>query len=498
MLHRPITSLALLFLAIISNFACVTISTAPKIAQPDQIELKPCQFSNHKSALLCGKYTVYENRTAMSGRMISLNVLVAPANTNTPQPDPIFFLAGGPGQGQARMASAGEDRLMRSLRRERDLVFVDQRGTGDSHSLQCNLSAQRNAAQSYFAELFLPELVPACRDILAEKADLRYYTTPLAVDDLDDIRAALQYEKINLYGVSYGTVTALEYLRRYPQRIRSLTLTGVSTPAAKLPLQFAQGTERAMMRLLHDCSADPGCNAAYGNFRKDFDAVLAKLAGGPVVFDYHNPRSKVAEPVSLSRNVFIEQLRLMLYNHESMRLTPLMIHSAARGDWSVFASIKSQSSRNTAFTATAGVYFTITCSESVPYITEAEIALHTAGTILGDYQTRRHQRVCEQWPRAEVPDNYFEPVKSMLPVLMLSGDIDPTTPMELASEAARHLVNGRQIILRNTAHGYGSDCAQSLIIEFIAQGSAKELDASCAARLRRPPFLTELPARYSR
>lgn len=498
MLRRPIIFPGLLILTIISNLSCVTGLSAPQIDQRSRIDLKPCEFPNHKSELRCGKYAVYENRAAMSGRMISLNVMVAPANSKSPLSDPIFFLAGGPGQGQARMANAGEDEIMRALRRERDLVFVDQRGTGDSHSLQCNLSAKRNDSQSYFTELFLPEHVRACQEMLAEKADLQYYATPIAVDDLDEVRAALRYEKINLYGVSYGTVTALEYLRRYPARVRSLTLAGVSTPAAKLPLQFAQGTERAMMRLLHDCSADPGCNAAYGELRKDFDAVLAQLNGGLVVFNFDNPRTKASEPVTLSLNVFVEHLRLMLYNHGSMRLIPLMINSAAQGDWSVFAKIRSQPSGSTAFTATAGVYFTITCSESVPYITETEIALHTAGTILGDYRTRRHQQACKEWPRAGLPDDYFEPVRSTLPVLMLSGDIDPATPMELGMEVVKHLVNGRQIILRNTPHSYGSDCAQNLIVEFIAQRSAKALDASCAARLRRPPFLTELPARYNR
>ena len=193
MLHRPIISIQLLLLAILFNLSCVTVPLpAPRVEQTRRINLIPCQFPNHKSELLCGKYGVYENRAAMSGRMITLNILVAPASSNSPRPDPIFFLAGGPGQGQARIASVTEDALVRALRRDRDLVFVDQRGTGDSHSLQCSLNTQRNDGQSYFAELFLPEQVRACQKLLAEKADLRYYTTPLAVDDLDEIRAALQ------------------------------------------------------------------------------------------------------------------------------------------------------------------------------------------------------------------------------------------------------------------------------------------------------------------
>jgi pimeloyl-ACP methyl ester carboxylesterase len=253
-----------------------------------------------------------------------------------------------------------------------------------------------------------------------------------------------------------------------------------------------------MTRLLRDCDADPGCNAAYGNFRKEFAAVLTKLDAGPVLFDFYNPRSKATEPVSLSRNVFVEQLRLMLYNHESMRLIPLMVHSAAQGNWSVFAKIKSQPRGNTAFAATTGVYFTITCSESVPYITETEITHHNAETILGEYRVRRHQQACKEWPRAALSHSYFEPIKSPLPVLILSGDIDPSTPMELAEEVSKFLPNARQIILRNTPHSYGSDCAQNLITEFISHGSAKELDATCATRLRRPPFLTGLPTRYNR
>jgi pimeloyl-ACP methyl ester carboxylesterase len=281
MLDRPIIYLGLLFLALVANLSCAVHSSTRQTVRQGQIDLKPCRFPNHKSDLLCGKYAVHENRAAMSGRMISLNVVVAPAYAIAPQPDPVFFLAGGPGQGQARIASAGENALMRELRRDRDLVFIDQRGTGESNSLDCSLSP-RNTVQDYFAELFIPEPIARCRRTLSEKAELQFYTTPIAVEDLAQLRSALGYEKINIYGESYGTLAALEYLRRYPQDVRTLALAGVSTPAAKLPLQFAQGTERAMKRLLQDCSADPACAAVFPNLANEFAKVLAKLAGGAV------------------------------------------------------------------------------------------------------------------------------------------------------------------------------------------------------------------------
>jgi pimeloyl-ACP methyl ester carboxylesterase len=496
-MHRsPIISRGMFILALFANLSCVAVSPAPQIERHSQIELKPCRFPNHKSELLCGKYAVYENRTAMSGRMILLNVVVAPAYTKAPQPDPVFFLAGGPGQGQARIASAGEDALMRELRRDRDIIFIDQRGTGNSNSLDCSLNP-KNAVQNYFIELFIPERVARCQRTLGEKAELQFYTTAIAVEDLAQVRAALGYEKINLYGVSYGTLVAFEYLRRYPQSIRALALAGVSTAAAKLPLQFAQGTERAMKRLLQDCSADPACAAAYPNLTNEFATVLAKLDDGAVTFEFQDQTRNDSEVVRLSRSVFVEQLRLMLYNHVSARLIPLMIHAAAHGDWTVFAKIRARSSGNSAFAASTGVYFTVTCSESVPFITENAIVKYTNGTIVDDYRVRRHQRACQEWPRAPVLADFLEPVKSATPVLMLSGEIDPATPFEFAQAALTDLPNGRHIILRNTAHSFASECARELIVKFIAEGSAKDLDESCAAHLRRPPFLTELPAPYS-
>jgi pimeloyl-ACP methyl ester carboxylesterase len=318
------------------------------------------------------------------------------------------------------------------------------------------------------------------------------------MDDMEDIRRAMGYDKINLYAVSYGTVGALDYIRRYRDRVRSAVLAGVTTPAAKLPLQFAQGAQRAMEKLIADCDMDETCRSAFPRLKDDFAAVLTAFTNGPVRFELTPPQSRSKQPVTLSRGVFTERLRLMLNDHSSARLLPLLIHRAAHGDWQPFGNVAVRPAVVSAYTLALGTYLTITCSESVSFISPGELADRTAGTFLGDYRVQRHRSACMGWPRDDIPGDYFLPVKSDVHVLMLSGDLDPATPMEFGKAAMARLTNGRQVLLRNTPHSYTSACARGLVVEFIAKGSAGNLDATCAERIRRPRFLTELPERYQR
>jgi pimeloyl-ACP methyl ester carboxylesterase len=463
-----------------------------------QIDLRSCRFPNHSTELLCGKYEVHENRLAKSGRTITLNVLIAPALTPNPAPDPVFFLAGGPGQGAARIARAGEDRLMRELRRERDLVFIDQRGTGDSNRLGCAVAGDAARLQNYFRDVFEAQTVIACRQRFEGSYDLKFYTTPIAMDDMEDVRRALGYEKINLYAASYGTVGALEYLRRHSDRVRAAVLAGVITPSAKLPLQFAKGAQQAMDRLIADCDADENCRATFPHLRNDFSTVLEVFAKGPVRFELTPPQSRTTQMVMLSRGVFTERLRLMLNDHSSAALLPLLIHRAAQGDWGPFGNVAVRPSNSPAYTLALGTYLTTTCSESLAFVDPLELAERTAGTFLGDYRVQRHLSACAEWPRGDIPETFLQTVESEVPVLMLSGDIDPATPTEFGQAAARHLKNSLQIILRNTPHSYTLACARELTVAFISNGISERLDAACAQNIRRPAFLTELPERYQR
>jgi pimeloyl-ACP methyl ester carboxylesterase len=463
-----------------------------------RIELKPCYFAAFDGKVLCGTYAVFEDRTAQSGRRLVLRLVVLPALDPSAAPDPVFFLSGGPGQGAAKVASAGEDRLMSLLRRKRDLVFVDNRGTGESHPLHCNFSSSTAAPQNYFDELFPPNRVRSCRATLESGADLRHYTTFLAMADLDDIRAGLGYEKINLYGVSYGTLAALEYLRQFPDRVRSLALAGVAIPRAKLPLHFPDGAQGAMDALLRDCSADELCRAAFPELAQDLAQVLSALSEQPATFRVPYRNGRETHGVTMSRGVFTEHLRKMLYSASSASLVPLLIDRAAGGDWTSFGRVVLGTPASAPNALALGAYLSVTCSESVPFINDDEIAMGSDTTFVGRYRITVHRQACVEWPQARVPRTFFDPVRSSVPVLMLSGELDPATPPDFAAEAARTLPKSHRVILRKTAHAYSSSCVASLVGEFIATGSAVNLSTSCANHIERPPFIRELPARYLR
>ncbi len=497
--HDGFSPLVVLAIVLAVASSCATVTHSPVTEKrPTTIELTSCTISKHKETALCGKHQVYENRAAQTGRRIGLNIVVLPARSSAAKADPVFYLAGGPGQAAARIASAGEDAIMRELRRERDLVFVDMRGTGDSNGLQCDFPIDRTEVQNFFLELFDPVRVQTCREKLAPTADLRYYTTPLGIEDLEEIRSALGYDKVNLYGISHGSLAALEYVRRYSDHVRSAVLAGVAAPPAKLPLQFALAAQQAMTRLFHDCAADVVCASAYPNLAASFGRILDGFKPGTVNFAVAHPESKAIQTVALSHGVFARQVVSLLYSHRTASLLPLIIDSAAKGDWSPYVRILTRSAAAPEFGVFLGAYFSATCAESIPFIDESELERATAGTFLGDYRTRRHQQACAYWPRGAIDPDYHTPVRAAAPVLMLSGDIDPATPAEFGAQALKSLPNGRQVILRSTPHSYASPCARDQIVAFITNGSAKELDANCAARLRRPPFATELPARYNR
>ena len=216
--------------------------------------------------------------------------------------------------------------------------------------------------------------------------------------------------------------------------------------------------------------------------------MLALFDQGPVTFELSNPASKAKQSVRMSRAVFGERLRLMLYSLGSTARVPLVIHRAARGDWAPFAA----SSPSGAIPAVSGMYLTITCSENAARITEEDIVRESRDTFLGEDRTRRHLRACQEWPRAEIPQGYYEPVVSETPVLILSGELDGVTPPSLAAAAARTLPQSRQILMRNEAHGYWNDCTQNLMAQFVTKASARDLDVSCVQKLRRPPFVTEI------
>ena len=452
-------------------------------------KLKPCRLAGIDEELFCGKLTVFEDREARTGRTIDLNVVVLPALDQKEKAEPLFDLAGGPGASSTDRADfyAGPGK---DYRRRHDVVCVDQRGTGKSN----RLAIPREKTPSYYlSEMFPIDYVKEMRHALEQRADLTKYTTSIAMDDLDDMRTWLGYDRINLFGASYGTQAALVYMRRHPEHLRGVILLGVAPTDLKMPLHHSEAAARAMDLLLGECEEDARCNAAFPQIRDDWKNVLAQLEQQPARVEYSPPGNATPMTVEIQRDVFGEKIRTWMYGRDKAARIPLIVHHAAGGDFAPFLQQAIQPSIPD-FVAD-GAYLSVTCAEDVPFINEEEAAKLTAGNPFGNYRVFQQTRACAMWPRGEIPTDFLQPVHSNAPVLIFSGNIDPVTPPKYGEEVAKYLPNSRHVIVPEAGHGMDGlsdqECVDRLIIEFMDNGSAKDLDTSCVERMAPPPFVTK-------
>lgn len=477
------------FMILLGLFATLQTSSAARQNSPT-ITLRPCEANGIPGPAKCGTFEVYENRVTRRGRKITLNILVLPATGEKREPDPLFYFAGGPGSGASEDAP-GIAQAFGKIREHRDLVFVDQRGTGQSHPLECPLF-DPNDQQSYLGYFFPLEDVRKCRAELETKADLTLYTTSIAMDDIDDVRAALGYDKINLFGGSYGTRAAMVYLRQHPKHVRAVMLQGVSPTNHYLPGDYPKQTERALQGVLAECAADEACNKAFPDLKNEAKAVLERLIKGPVEVEIQRPNSAGPVKLSLSRNLAAEAIRYMLYNPGAASRVPLVLHLAAEGNFAPLTQAALNYRKMLVGTGSNGMYLTVTCAEDIPWINPAEAERLAQNTFLGDYRLRQQREACALWPRATIDSEYGKPVRSDVPVLILTGEWDPVTPPSNGDYVSRTLPNSLHVVIPHGAHGLGglqgTECIERLSTEFVARGTTRGLDTSCVKNIRRRGF----------
>jgi pimeloyl-ACP methyl ester carboxylesterase len=480
---------ALLVAGIVLGSACAgNQPPSTPTGEPAALTLAECALPDLEERALCGGLEVFEHRGAGAGRRIRLRVAVLPALGPTPRPDPVFVLVGGPGQSAVDNA-ASYARLLAPLRDERDLVFADQRGTGGSNPLPCDLYADEPSGT---LGDFLPiDAVRKCRDLLVHDADLRFYSSSLAAEDLDDVRAALGYERINLEAASYGTRVALLYLSAHSDRVRTAVLRSVSPPWVKQPLHFAEDAQAAFDSLAAACGTDPSCRAAFPDFEDELASVLARLDVGGV--DVERPSADGAPPrtIQLTRGAFAEKVRIMLYAPELSSLLPLLVHLAAEGDFGPFAELAEEIGQQIARVGANGMYLSVTCAEDVARITPEEAANPWPGTFLGDWRVRQQRAACAIWPLADLPADFADPVRSDVPVLLFSSTTDPITPPRWAVEVAERLGNARHVRVPNASHSPANECVMAIERDFFLAGSHEGLDLACLEDIRRPPFIVQ-------
>ena len=452
-------------------------------------KLKPCQLPGINEELFCGKLTVFENRETRAGRTIDLNIVVLPAFDQKTKAEPLFDLAGGPGASSTEAAGfyAGSGKV---YRRRHDVVCVDQRGTGKSN----RLSIFRPKTPSYYlSEMFPVDYVREMRQALEQRADLTKYTTSIAMDDLDDVRAWLGYDRINLFGTSYGTRAALIYMRQHPEHLRSAILLGVAPTDLEMPLHHAESGARAMDLLLSECEQDTRCHAAFPQIRDDWKYALAQLEEQPARVEYSPPGKSAPTTVEIQRGVFGEKIRSWMYDRDKAARIPLIVHHAAAGDFAPF--LQQAIAPSIPDFVADGMYLSVTCAEDVPFIDREEAMKLTVDNPFGNYRVFQQTRACGMWPRGEVPADFLEPVRSNAPVLIFSGNMDPVTPPNYGEEVAGHLPNSRHVIIPEAGHGVDGlmdpGCVDRIAIEFLDKGDAKNLDVSCVQRMTAPPFATK-------
>jgi pimeloyl-ACP methyl ester carboxylesterase len=437
--------------------------------------LVPCKFAD--TLVSCGTLAVPEDRNEPGGRRISLNIVVVPA-TGDPTLPPLYSLDGGPGiaatDSISFWATAGSIH-----RRSRDIVLVDQRGTGRSAPLGCKVNFY-----DPLESVLEPAAVRRCRERLSATADLSAYSTATAVEDVEAVRAALRHDRIDLIGLSYGTRVAQEYLRAHRDRVRAVVLLGTLSPKEKLPL-FSIGAQAVLDRLIGECTGDPVCHQAIPDPAADIAMLRRKFGAGRVTAAFQG------RPVAIESGPFWEAVRGQLMTTVSQRRVPWLLHQAAHGNFEPF------------LTATAGkpddgwngLLLSVSCPEDTLRISSSELVPLTR-TVFGVYRVKRQIAACTAWGVAARGRLRSEFVDSDAPVLLMAGDMDAVTPVQWGRDVAAHLPHSRLVVIPELGHfpdGLSHmECYDQIIARFFESPGVGGLDLSCVETMHPPQFQTGL------
>jgi pimeloyl-ACP methyl ester carboxylesterase len=449
----------------------------------------------------CGYLTVPENRDDPDSPMIRLAVATLEATAPDPHDDPIVFLTGGPG-GSGLGEGPG---VAQAWRRDRDVIFFDQRGTLKSEPfLACpevdefmtatvGMSWSDPATASESAAV-----VRTCRDRhAAGGVDLAMYNTTASASDVADLRVAMGYDEWNLYGVSYGTDLALQILRDHPAGIRSVVVDAVVPPSVN-PLEsgWRAGVESATA-IYDACAADPLCDAAFPEGQAEYVRVLHDLAAAPRTIEVIDPATGedatvVIDAIKLAYTVAFSTLI------GSATKMPAMIHDLAAGDGTsaaleVLAGVFPPSFNS------YGLMWGVLCREMAQITDLAAIGaagrrdaptLPTAVTEMPAMFPWAFTD-CAAWDVPTAPADASRPATSAVPVLLTSGAFDATAPPSYAAEAARTLSNSTHVIFPGTGHSasrWAPSCFADVMASFLEQPGT--VDQSCLATFEPPAMVT--------
>ncbi|HSN34140.1 MAG TPA: alpha/beta hydrolase, partial [Ideonella sp.] len=463
---------------------------AAQAAAPTLV-LEPCRLRGVEHDALCGKLRRPLDPARADGPQIDIHVAVLPAIARNKKPDPLLFFAGGPGQSAIGLAGPVSRLYARFLNR-RDLVLVDQRGTGRSAPLACEPESPTRPVADSIDPARQAKLLAQCRDALQKLpyGDLRQFTTTIAVADVEAVRQALGAARLNLVGGSYGTRAALEYMRQFPRSVRRAVLDGVAPPDMALPGSFSPDAQRAFDALLGECEADLGCHARYPSLRAQWKSVLGALPREVAVL---HPVTGREERLTLTRDIVLGLVRLPLYAPTLAAALPLAISEASAGRYGAIVGLATAvGGGGKGMELAMGMHFSVVCSEDMPRLA---LRGEQPGADFGEAMLAQYREACELWPLGRVPAAFYTLPPAPAPTLLLSGGDDPVTPPRHAERVAQALgPKARHVVVPHAGHGtIAVGCLRDVVFRFIdnedeiAALAALPADAQCAAQLPRPP-----------
>ena len=470
--------------ALLALAAACTHAPAPELDRTGApIVLAPCSIEGLESRARCGTASVFEDRSARRGRVLALRIVVVPARGEPRKPDPIVFLAGGPGQAATDIAADVSDGLA-TANQTRDLVFIDQRGTGRDSPLRCNMLPRPGDLDRLASGALPQSQLRAC--LAAMDADARLYTTFVAMDDLDDILGRMGYGAVNVIGGSYGTYAAQMLARMHVQRVRTLVLDGVVPADGDFPMRFAERVQRSFDQVVAECAADSACRTAFPDTRSELVVAQARLRARPVMLT--NRRASAV----FDGDAFAMLVRSFLGAPDARRYLPAVVHAAAMGRYDALADLVIDGQLGVLDSQSVGMYLTVSCTETVPHATVADAERMAAGSFLGAARAAPVVRACAFWPKGADIASLHEPLHNDVPALLMSGTVDNATALDDAQRVVAELPRGQWIIVPGGGHTVGgTPCMGDVIARFLDAPLAT-VDASCVRSIATR-FALELP-----
>lgn len=477
-----------LFLALLTS-AIVASQTAS--ADDRLSEFTPCRLGGDAAPFTvrayCATFLVPENRTKPNTRQLPLAVAWIPADTADPEPDPLIYVAGGPGQ-SALESYPSLHHALAKVRSKRDIVLLDQRGTGGSNPLHChsdawndpNLGSDLNDAQ-------LSQLVDSCLDEFSYHADLRFYTTTDAIADLEAFRKAMKLPAWNMLGVSYGTRVLQQFAKAYPEAVRTLILDGVAPNEINLGNDHARFLDDALDHYFSQCKNTQHCAVTS---REELSQLLERLAKNPERVRFRHAITGQWQEQHFNDEHLRFLLRMFSYRPDSAALLPQLIHQAKQGEFDTLAALAYMQRSDLTQSLAMGMSLSVSCTEDGEELTTRDIDSYS---ILGSNFAEQLKRTCALWPTGQKPADFNEPLTGDMPVLVLSGENDPVTPPHYGEHVSTHLPNSVHLVAPAQGHFVSiAGCMPKIISDFINTAKVSHLATECLSRLNAIPMAVDL------